>query len=215
MPPIWSFHLPTRIEFGRGAFRRLGEVAAQIGRRALLVGYRQPGPLAVVYDRAMQALRHSGVQAELLLAAEPEPTLAQALTAAAQVAAFGPDVVVGLGGGSALDLAKGVAAYLLADLNLLTALEAPGEPPEITEALPVVAVPTTARTGAEVTCVAVLTRTGEPPVKRTLVGPALLPRAALVDPELAATTPRSGLPGVPPTPWATLWKPRAVARPIR
>ncbi len=137
----------------------------------------------------MKMLAQSGVEAELLLAAEPEPTLADLSAAAAQAIPLGADVIVGLGGGSVLDLAKGLAAYLAAGSRLLAALDAPGELPEVAEALPVLAVPTTAGTGAEVTSVAVFTQAADPPVKRTLAGPALVPRVALVDPELAAGCP--------------------------
>lgn len=189
MPRIWSFHLPTRIEFGRGVARRLGELAARIGRRALVVGYCQAGPLAAIYHRAMADLGRAGVHAELLLAAEPEPTVAHLSAAVAKAAPRGADLIVGLGGGSVLDLAKGIAACLASGARLLDCLEASGDLPEVTEALPLLAVPTTAGTGAEATCVAVFTSPTDPPVKRSLVGPALVPRLAVVDPDLALSNP--------------------------
>jgi len=187
MPRIWSFHLPTQIEFGRGAARRVGQLAATLGRSAIVVGYRQPGPLAPFYDRIVLALSQAGVKGQLLLVADPEPTVADLLAAAAL--GRDADLVVGLGGGSVLDLAKGLAACWAPGSHLLAALQVPGEWPEVTQALPVLAVPTTAGTGAEATCVAVFTTTTEPPVKRTLVGPALFPRIAVVDPELAVSCP--------------------------
>ncbi len=186
----WEFRLPTEIHFGRGVRKRMGKVAAEWGQRALLVGYRQCTPLEGPFCEAAENLAAAGLAVETFCELEGEPDWRLPLIGAERARGFAADVVVGLGGGSVLDLAKGIA--LLAKTGGqpwdYAGANRRGKPAD--EALPIVALPTTAGTGAEVTGVAVFTFEGkgatpETPLKASIGGPALRPRAALVDSELA------------------------------
>jgi alcohol dehydrogenase class IV len=119
-----------------------------------------------------------------------EPTIALVLAATEQARAMNCDVVVGLGGGSAIDAAKAVAALITNRGDILDYLEVIGRGQPLTEMpVPCVAIPTTAGTGSEVTRNAVLTAS-ERQVKVSLRNAMMIPRVALVDPELALGLPR-------------------------
>lgn len=187
MPP-WNFQLPTAIHFGRGLLRRLGPLAAPLGTRALIVGYRAPGPLDEAHRRAEQSLTKAGLAVESFLEVDPEPETAVVDRCAAAVRGADADLVIGLGGGSVLDVAKAGAALARAGgplSDLLTTDPAPAP----AKSLPVLAVPTTAGTGSEVSDVAVFSAPG--PAKIALFGPALRPQLAVIDPELALGSPPS------------------------
>ncbi len=189
----FEFATASRILFGPGTVAQAGHLVAGMGRRALLVTGASPQRSRILRD----LLDTAGV-ARVDVAVTGEPTLDLVEGAIRRARAEGCDVVVGFGGGSALDTAKAVAAMLGDGGTLLEHLEVIGEGrPLRGSAVPCVAIPTTAGTGSEVTRNAVLTATGER-VKVSLRGPQLLPRLALVDPELtyrlpAAQTASSGL----------------------
>ncbi len=185
----FGFATAGRISFGPGCATEIpGAVVAQ-GHRALVVTGAHPERFDV-----LDALAEGDVHITRL-AVDHEPTVDDAR--AAVDAAQGCDVVLGLGGGSVLDLAKAAAALADAD-DPLDHLEVIGRGrPLPRTALPVVAVPTTAGTGSEVTANAVLASPRDG-VKVSVRGPTLLPRAAIVDPLLTvgcspAVTASSGL----------------------
>jgi alcohol dehydrogenase class IV len=186
----WEFLVPTRIHFGRGTFRKLGDLVAPLGKSALLVGYHEPGRLADAYDRAARALTKAGVSVIAFAEVEPEPDASLVARGADTARQAGVETVVALGGGSAIDAAKAIA--LVAKLGGQVEeyfLGRPGQRP-LSESLPVVAVPTTAGTGAEVSDVAVLGhRVGDMPVKASLYGSEIRPAMAVIDPDLATGSP--------------------------
>lgn len=150
--PSFSLALPSRILFGRGAAADTAGAVAALGRRILLV---RSASLAFA-DELARELRAAGC-AVLPETARGEPTLSQLDTLLAAHRPAPPDVVVGLGGGSALDLAKALAALLPSTLPPLAHLEVVGEGrPLEAPPLPFVALPTTAGTGAEATRNAVI-----------------------------------------------------------
>lgn len=175
----FEFATAQRIVFGEGAVRELGPLAGESGRRALVVSGRDPARSAPVVER----LRASGLEVQLL-SLGGEPTVAEAMAGAELARSMAAEVVVGVGGGSALDGAKAVSALAANPGDPLRHLEVIGEgrplehPP-----LPCLAVPTTAGTGSEVTRNAVLT-SPEHQVKVSLRHAWMLPRVALVDPGL-------------------------------
>lgn len=180
----FEFATAHRILFGAGVLPEIGPLAASWGRRALVVTGSAPERAA----RLRGLLEEAGL-AVTLCAVPGEPTLAMIEAGVAQVRAADSDVVIGFGGGSALDAAKAVAALRTNQGGLLDYLEVIGRGRPLTQApLPVLAVPTTAGTGAEVTRNAVLA-SPEHGVKVSLRSPLMLPRLALVDPELALTLP--------------------------
>ena len=178
------FQLPTKVRFGFGVSAALGEEAAALGRRALVVtdpGVRRAG----IADGPLAALRDAGLTVALFHGVSGNPRDHECLAAAEAGRALGADMVVAVGGGSPMDTAK-TAAALLANGGTPQDWEAPARldrPP-----LPVVAVPTTSGTGSEVTFYAVVTDTARH-VKMSLFDPRLAPAVALVDPGLTMTLP--------------------------
>lgn len=178
----FEFATAGRIVFGTGTAERLPALVQELGGRILLVtgaGHSRHG--------AVLAALASDIAAHVVVAGEPDvDAVAAGARAAVEARA---DVVVGLGGGSAIDAAKAVAALAANPGDPFEHLEVVGRGrPLAHDPLPVVAVPTTSGTGAEVTRNAVL---GVPRhrVKVSLRSPRMLPRVAVVDPLLALGQP--------------------------
>jgi alcohol dehydrogenase class IV len=179
------FELATaaRIVFRPGAVSDLPEIAREFGTRALLVTGRntsRAAPLAA-------DLQHAGIESSMF-AVDAEPTL-DVVRNGVQAARHGRDLVIGFGGGSAIDAGKAIAALATNSGEPLDYLEMIGRGRAFERApLPFIAVPTTAGTGAEVTRNAVL---GSPEhgVKASLRSPLMLPKAAVIDPDLTLDLP--------------------------
>ncbi len=180
----FEFATAGRIVFGPGMLKQIGELAGSMGRRALLVT-SSPGAR---HESLIEKLHAYGVQYSIFpIAGEPTTDLARAgLEMAGRT---GCDLIIGFGGGSALDAGKAIAAMLTNDGDLLDYLEVIGKGRTITKpSAPYIAIPTTAGTGTEVTRNAVLA-SPEHKVKVSLRSPHMLPRIALVDPELTFSLP--------------------------
>jgi alcohol dehydrogenase class IV len=175
---------PARIVFGAGTIRQVGEVAAALGKYALLVtGKSRRHEAAVAGPLAAADVRWTP------FAIDAEPTVETARAGAAAARAGGCDLVIGFGGGSALDGAKAIAALSANGGDPLDYLEVVGRGQPLTRAsLPFIAIPTTAGTGSEVTKNAVLA-SPEHGVKASLRSPLMLPRVAIIDPDLLAGLP--------------------------
>jgi alcohol dehydrogenase class IV len=174
----FDFATAGRVLFGEGRVREAGGLAAGLGRRAIVV--QGSGGRA---GALLSLLRESGLGvAELRIAGEPTVGLVERGVEEARRERC--DVVVAFGGGSAIDAAKAVAALLTNPGAVLDYLEVVGEGRPIRERpAPLVAIPTTAGTGSEVTRNAVL-GVPERQVKVSLRSPLMLPTVALIDPEL-------------------------------
>lgn len=175
----FEFATATRILFGPGALREVAPYAATLGRRALVVTGR-------ALDRAaplLELLKAQDVET-VTFAVANEPTTATALAGLQRAREAECSFVIGLGGGSVLDTGKAIAVLLTNGGEPLDYLEVVGRGRSITQpAAPYIAIPTTAGTGAEVTRNAVLA-SPEHRVKASLRSPLMLPRLAVVDPEL-------------------------------
>jgi len=175
-------------------FATAGKIVAGAGRAAELPGMVAGLGSRVLVCTGADPARHGGLLAGLGLpavvvtvAAEPTVELARAGVAAARE--HGADVVAAVGGGSVIDLAKAVAMLLGNGGDPLDYLEVIGSGRTISQpAVPCVAVPTTAGTGAEVTANAVLASPAHG-LKASLRSPLMIPRVALVDPELTVSCP--------------------------
>lgn len=180
----FEFTTVGRIVFGPGTLQQVGPLARSLGHHAFVVTGRDPSraePLLKLLTAASVA--HTRV------AVSGEPTTDAVTLAAAQARAAGCDFVVGFGGGSALDAGKAVAALLTNPGDLLDYLEVVGRAqPLVRPAAPCLAIPTTAGTGAEVTRNAVLALPAHR-CKASLRDVSMLPRIALVDPELTRDLP--------------------------
>ncbi len=180
----FEFATATRILFGAGTLREVGPAAAAMGRRVLVVigksAERAAPLLALLDEQVLEAVTFS-------VAGEPTTETARAGVERAREAAC--EMVIGFGGGSVIDASKAIAALLTNGGVPLDYLEVIGRGQPLTQpAAPCIAIPTTAGTGAEVTRNAVL-RSPEHRVKVSLRSPLMLPRLALVDPELTYSMP--------------------------
>lgn len=167
------------IIFGEGAIAGIGEIAARRGwKRVLLVTDRGLVRLGMI-AQPVAALENAGVAVEVYSDVEADPP-EHIVTAAAEAATkHAADAVIGLGGGSSLDVAK-LAALLARGGETLPAIYGVGNAKG--PRLPLVLIPTTAGTGSEVTPIAIVT-TGASE-KMGVVSPVLLPDIALLDPQL-------------------------------
>lgn len=187
--PIAPFALARlpRIEFGAGVLDKLPAIAGEFGRRLLIVSGRRSFAESASGARLFADLRRAGLTFEQVqVAGEPSPELVDG--AVASLRGTPVEVVVGIGGGSALDAAKAIAGLLRTGHSVLDHLEGVGpEIPYQGPATPFIAVPTTAGSGSEATKNAVLTRTGS--FKKSFRHDKLVAEWAIVDPELLATCP--------------------------
>jgi alcohol dehydrogenase class IV len=181
----FEFAAPGRIVFGEGTVAQLPAIAAGLGARVLVVEGASGRGEALV-----EPLRARGLAVtRLRVSGEPTTGLAEEGVALARDAEC--DLVVAVGGGSVIDAAKAVAALATNRGELRDYLEVVGQGRPLTaRPLPMVAVPTTAGTGAEATRNAVL-MVEEARVKVSLRSPLMIPAVALVDPELTYSLPPS------------------------
>lgn len=182
----FAFATATEIVFGVGTRAAVGPRAGAMGTRAVVVTGRSNAASADV----IASIEASGL-AVLRWTVDGEPTVDAARAAVGAARAHQADVVIGCGGGSAIDLGKAIAALLVNPGDPLDYLEVVGRGRPLTaRSLPFIAVPTTAGTGAEVTRNAVL---GVPEARQkvSLRSPLMLPALAIVDPELTLRLPPS------------------------
>jgi alcohol dehydrogenase class IV len=200
----YDFAAPPLIRFGAGRIDEIGEVAGLWGRRAWIVGGGRSLAASGARQRIDASLTAAGIDARRVATSNGEPTVEQVATALAGLAHEDRDgvVVVAVGGGATIDLAKAIAAmatnmpadlYSSPDLEshldtlVVDHLEGVGRGLTIRHwPLPVVAVPTTAGTGAEATRNAVISCPRRR-FKKSMRSPMMVPRVALVDPDLTAS----------------------------
>ena len=180
-----TFYLPTEVITGRGCLAELGRVTARYGRRAMLVCGAHFARRSGLLDRALGLLRGPGVEVTVYDAVQGEADLATVEAGITLAREHGVDVLVGLGGGSAMDTAKAIAGLVklpgsVWEYHAGRPLEGPG--------VPLITVPTTAGSGAEVTKNAVLIdpRQGK---KESIRDDRWFARVALVDPETTLPLP--------------------------
>ena len=183
--PNFVFTLPHQVLFGAGKLAETGPAVAALGRKALLVC----DPVSVqtgVADRLTESLERAGVAVHRYSGVIPNPPVAS-IDAGAQIAREQAcDVIVGLGGGSAMDTAKAIAVAASHEGSIWP--YAMGEKPITDKTLPIVAVTTTSGTGSQCTCFSVISNP-QTHQKPGMGSPYILPRVAVVDPELMLTAP--------------------------
>jgi alcohol dehydrogenase len=181
----FEFLLPTRIVFGNDVISQIGEGAIKIGKRALIV--TDKGVLKTGYiERIEQLLKDAGIKIEVFSEVDPNPRDKSVQKGFNKATKFKTDLLVGVGGGSAIDTAKAIGVILqeggkIQDYEGLDMVKKP-----IT---PLIAVPTTAGTGTEVTFWSVITDTKRK-FKMSVGSPLMAAKVALVDPLLTITLPK-------------------------
>jgi len=180
----FDFASPTRIVFGAGKLREAGVLVQPHGNRVLVVTGRNPARA----EPALEQLQSADITTTVF-PTEGEPDVALIARGVAACREANCNVVIGFGGGSALDAAKAIAALSTNPGDPLDYLEVVGRGQPLDQSpLPFIAIPTTAGTGSEVTRNAVL-GSPEHQVKVSLRSPLMLAKAAIVDPELTLDLP--------------------------
>lgn len=184
----FDYYQPTKIQFGPGRLKEVGEAVKQFGTRCLLVTEPVYPALAAIIEKVTSSLKKEGVDIFHFDGVVPNPTTDSIEAGTEMAIEKGADVILGVGGGSSMDTAKAISVgathegtawdYRLFSKNKIT-----------DKALPILVVTTTSGTGSQVTAVAVLTKTAEN-CKYALVDPVLFPKVGIVDPELMVTVPK-------------------------
>jgi alcohol dehydrogenase class IV len=182
---VWNFHSAGRLIFGCGATRELGAAAARLQIGSVLLITDPALVAAGVLNRVRQALEPTGIACHVFDGGEPEPSFACADRAIAAARDCRPQAILGLGGGSNMDLAKIAATVWTHGRSYRDYFGFDRVPGQI---LPLICVPTTAGTGSEVSHAAVLTD-HEQAIKVSTLSQHLRPQLAVVDPELTLTCP--------------------------
>jgi alcohol dehydrogenase class IV len=180
----FEFATATRIIFGAGKLKEIGSLAPEFGKHTLVVTGINPARA----ERLLTLLKEASLSATAF-PIPGEPTLLDVQNGVRVAKTAGCDFVIAFGGGSAIDAGKAIAAMLTNDGELLDYLEVIGRGRALTKpSAPFIAIPTTAGTGAEVTRNAVLA-SPEHKFKVSLRSSLILPKVALVDPELTYDLP--------------------------
>lgn len=170
----FRYFMPTEVFFGQGIVKEKKDLFLSLGKRAYIITYTLPGRHYALED-VTTVLNESRILYQIETGIEENPSTETVERVAASVRAFAPDFLIAIGGGSPIDASKAIGVLLKnpnsSGLDLYS--------DSTLESLPIIAIPTTAGTGAEVTHFSVLTR----PDKDTkqAIAPRIFPRYALLD----------------------------------
>lgn len=179
-----------RIEFGSGVFSKIAAICCLFGQKVLLVSGHRSFENTIYYSQLKKQFSDNNISwSHLKIEGEPTPQVVDEAVEQFSDEAF--EVVLGVGGGSALDAAKAIAGLLKVKQSVMDFLEGVG--PELTyegPSVPFIAVPTTAGTGSEATKNSVLSVQGKDGFKKSFRDDKLVAEYAIVDPDLLATCPK-------------------------
>ena len=185
MRTVWTFHTAQSIVFGRDAVKQLGDIAQRLRAKKALIVTDPILEKAGLLERVRQPLAEAGLTVSAFTGGEPEPSMRAGLACYEQAKTFQPDVLVGLGGGSNMDLAKLAATLLRHGGNPRDYVGDDKIPGPV---FPLICVPTTAGTGSEVSAATVITD-HENQIKVGILSNWLRPTAAVVDPLMTISSP--------------------------
>lgn len=179
-----ALRLPRSVLFGRGQRHALGAAASKWGKRVLLCTDERQG-VQPEFHAMVDDLRANGLEVHVFDRTIPDLPIGSIEACVEEVRGFAPDLVVGIGGGSSMDMAKVVAVLLTHGGDIRSYYGEFAVPGPV---MPLIAMPTTAGTGSEVTPVAVISD-DERGMKVGIASPYLIPLIAICDPELTITCP--------------------------
>jgi len=185
--PDFTFYMPVEIIFGEGRVADIGRLVSRYGKKAMLVTTPLIDPKWWPYKKIISSLESDDVSVVVFDKIKPNPTVDVIDMGAALARQEGVEVIIGFGGGSSMDAAKGIAVGAthpgsIWDYNLSSDIQ-PGN-----KTLPIIAVGTTAGTGAQITSGAVITN-AKMAFKSGVVGRVISPKACIVDPEITYSMP--------------------------
>lgn len=190
----FDFYNPVRVLYGPGRTDEIGKEAAQIGKTALVVTYADAPYLQPLIDRVCDLLKNAGVRPVLHEAATANPQLCQARSGVDKCKKEGVNLVIGVGGGSAMDLSKVIAAGAVfphEDIRkMIKFSHSHAEDIALVAALPTLMLPTLPATGSEMNPTAVITDEITHEKSYVWAPQCLYPRLAIIDPDLLSTLPR-------------------------
>ncbi|OGC95652.1 MAG: hypothetical protein A2W25_17590 [candidate division Zixibacteria bacterium RBG_16_53_22] len=186
----FDFQLPTKIYFGPGKINMLAKYIKPFGKKPLIVTGQSSMRRLGVLDKITGFLKKAGIDGVVFEGIEPNPRHTTCDKAAALARREGCDMIIGLGGGSAMDAAKGIAITAKTGCSVWDYVYTGPEKPQrkITEALPIILIPTVAATGSEADSGGIISN-WETKEKTGIWGEALFPRVSIVDPELTFSCP--------------------------
>ncbi len=187
----FDFYNPVRVRFGAGQLESVGDIARKAGQCACIVSYRELGPLKPVCDKVENLLKEKGISVFTFYKAEPNPDIKTIEEGADFCRDNNVDLVIGIGGGSAMDAAKTVAAgvYYQGDLwNMVYSRHHDVTAVPTEKALPTIMIPTLPATSSEMNQCSVASNR-ELKEKSYIWAECLYPAWAIIDPELTLTLP--------------------------
>lgn len=188
----FNYYLPVNLIFGRGCSAKAGEIAASLGKKVLLVTGRKSTKKSGQLDRMISLLKQAGVGCEVFDRVESNPLTTTVEEGAQTARSTGCNVVLGLGGGSIMDAAKGMAFAAVNPGHISDYIFAVKRG---NGALPLILIPTTCGTGSEGNGFAVMTNP-ETKDKKSLRTNDIVAKASLIDPDLMMTMPKHVLASV-------------------
>lgn len=182
----FSLRFPIEIIFGRDSVNQIGKKTKEYGSKVFLVTGKSAMKKSGVTDKIIKSLKEAGIENIYIYdQAEHDPSV-QTVDCGVKLAKEGGyEVVIGVGGGSAMDTAKTIASLVK---NEGSALDYQSGKEIINQGLPFIAIPTTAGTGAEITNNSVITDT-ENKIKQSIRSPFMIAKVAIVDPMLTVSMP--------------------------
>ena len=183
-----TFYLPTKLIFGSGSVAELGAEAKKLGKRAMLVTGTRSARETGLMDRATRDLEDNGLEVFIFDKVMPNPRASVVDEGADIVRRKGADLIIGLGGGSAMDAAKGIRLASAGNRPIWDYYIGAADTKAVGQVIPLMLVPTIAATGSEFDAFSVITN-WENHEKRALLTPHYFANVSIVDPELTVTLP--------------------------
>jgi alcohol dehydrogenase len=180
-----SFSIPRLTYYGEGALKKLATLG---GKRAAIVTGGSSMKRFGFLDEAQALLAEAGMQTLIIDGVEPNPSVETVIRGGKEMAAFEPDWIVAIGGGSALDAAKVMWCFYEHPTLTFAEIIEPGSMPPLRNKARFIAIPSTSGTASEITAFSVITDT-ENHIKYPIVAADMVPDIAILDPAIPATMP--------------------------
>lgn len=187
----FEISIPTQIIFGNGKINEIGQISSGLGSKAVIITMKDLVELDLL-GSTLISLKNNNIEFEIISNVKPEPFSVDIDSLREQIRNSNADFIIGFGGGSVIDTSKALAIISNNDEPVWNYIDLKGRPPKEIKnnPLPIIAVPTTAGTGAEVNCNAVITNASTKQ-KATIKDKRIFPKIAIVDPELTYKLPIS------------------------
>lgn len=184
----FEFFTPTKVIFGCGSIKESGRVIREFGDRVLLVTGRRAMKKTGILEKVVKLMGAEGIKVIVYDKITPNPKVIEVDEGAKVAKDNDCQVIIGLGGGSAIDAVKLIAVAAGHNVSIIEYIKSSIAPSALT--LPIIAIPTTAGTGAEVTKGAIITDSKNK-IKTGIRGENIFPKAAIIDAESTLSLPRN------------------------